>query len=175
MGRETGKAIWAVRSHASALRRQSASAPKVLIVDDEPAIVRFVERVLTDAGYATVTATDPEQALAIWAVAGPFSLLLTDVVMPRMTGDELARRIRLRAPDLKVLYLTGYSDQLFASKIGMWEGEAFLDKPPSINGLLEAVSMVLYGRLKPEFKEGRRTLFQRLQAVIEVRDKAADW
>ena len=171
MGRKITSPVWA--AHARALRRRGASAVKVLIVDDEPAILSFVERVLQEAGYATVTASDGEQALAIWSVAGPFSLLLTDFAMPRMNGDELVRRIRLRAPDLKVLYLTGFSDQLFDAKTHMWEGEAFLEKPPSINGLLEAVSMALFGRLLPEPVE-RLSLLRRWQSFVDVRDTAAD-
>jgi two-component system cell cycle sensor histidine kinase/response regulator CckA len=67
-------------------------------------------------------------------------------MMPQMQGDELARRLRQRQPALKVLYLTGYSDQLFKDKITLWEDEAFLDKPCSVKGLLEAVSLLLFGR-----------------------------
>jgi CheY-like chemotaxis protein len=170
MGRETRHSSTVTSKTPG--RKGAAPPHKILIVDDEPTIVEFVDRVLQDAGYATVTATDAGQALALWAVAGPFSLLLTDVVMPQMTGDELARRIRQHAPDLKVLYLTGFSDRLFASKNTMWEGEAFLDKPPSINGLREAVSMALFGRLVPEARG--RTFLHRLQSVVDPRYEAAD-
>ena len=55
--------------------------------------------------------------------------------MPQMTGDELARRLRQDEPALKVLYLTGYSDQLFKEKITLWQDEAFLEKPCTIDGL----------------------------------------
>ena len=55
----------------------------------------------------------------------------------------------------------------------MWEGEAFLEKPPSINGLREAVSMALFGRLAPEARE--RTFLHRLQSVVDTRYEAADW
>jgi YesN/AraC family two-component response regulator len=68
--------------------------------------------------------------------------------MPEMTGDELARRMRMRQPDVRVLYLTGFNEQLFADKRVLWEGEAYLDKPTTIEGLLEAVSLLLHGRLK---------------------------
>ena len=159
--------------HASALHTHATPQPKVLVVDDEPAVLKFVERVLRDAGYATAGATGGEQAIAMWEASGPFALLVTDVVMPQMTGDELARRIRLRSPDLKVLYLTGYSDRLFASKNTMWEDEAFLDKPPSVLGLLEAVSLILFGRLVPETID-RHSLLRRVQSAMQ-RDKAANW
>ena len=67
-----------------------------------------------------------------------------------MAGDELASRLRQRDPDLKVLYLTGYADQLFKSKHTLWDGEAFLEKPCSIGGLLEAVSLLLRGKVSSE-------------------------
>jgi two-component system cell cycle sensor histidine kinase/response regulator CckA len=70
---------------------------------------------------------------------------VVDVLMPHMSGDELARQLRQRDPDVKVLYFTGYSDQLFKEKITLWEHEAFVDKPLSGTGLMEAVSLLLFG------------------------------
>ena len=70
---------------------------------------------------------------------------VTDVMMPQMTGDELARRLRQSHPGLKVLYLTGFSDNLFKEKVTLWEEEAYLDKPCSIKSLLQAVSLLLFG------------------------------
>jgi two-component system, cell cycle sensor histidine kinase and response regulator CckA len=72
----------------------------------------------------------------------PVDVLVTDVLMPEMTGDELARRLRLTRRDLKVLYLSGYGDQVFDEKRTMWEGEAFLEKPCTPKGLLDAVSLL---------------------------------
>ena len=63
--------------------------------------------------------------------------------MPEMTGAELALRLRQDDPDLKVLYLTGYSDRLFAEKIRLCDEEAFLEKPCSVAGLLQAVSLAM--------------------------------
>ncbi|PYQ82254.1 MAG: hypothetical protein DMG03_18110, partial [Acidobacteria bacterium] len=54
-------------------------------------------------------------------------------------------RLRQREPDLKVLYLTGFADQLFTERGALWRDEAFLEKPCTVNGLLEAVSMILSG------------------------------
>ena len=65
--------------------------------------------------------------------------------MPEMAGDELARRVRLLHPDVKVLYLTGYADRLFTARATLWENEAFLEKPFNITGLREAVSLALFG------------------------------
>ena len=127
--------------------RGPAGSGRVLIVDDEEPIRKFVDRVLTDAGYDTTLASDGSDALQIASHSGKFDVLLTDVMMPRMTGDELARRLRQSDPRLKVLYLTGFSDHLFKEKVTLWEDEAFLDKPCSVKGLRQAVSLLLHGRL----------------------------
>jgi CheY-like chemotaxis protein len=93
---------------------------------------RFVERVLREAGYTTAVAADGAEAIQIAATLDPFDLVVTDVMMPRMSGDELARRLRSSRPALKVLYLTGFSDRLFKDKVTLWEDEAFLEKPCNV-------------------------------------------
>lgn len=113
---------------------------RILVVDDEPSVREWLRVGLHYAGHTVATAADGFEALT---VPGTFDLLLTDLVMPRMTGVELARQIRSREPDLKVLYLTGFSDQLFARKRTLWEGEAFLDKPATVQATLEAIEMLL--------------------------------
>jgi two-component system cell cycle sensor histidine kinase/response regulator CckA len=124
-----------------------ARPPLALVVDDEEPVRRFVERVLREAGYQTASAGDGPEALEVASRIGAFDILVTDVMMPQMSGDELARRLRLDDPDLKVLYLTGYSDSLFKEKVTLWEDEAFLDKPCSVKGLTQAVSLLLFGRV----------------------------
>ena len=126
---------------------------RVLIVDDEEPIRTFVERVLHHAGYETAVAADGPEALRIAKAQAPFHLLLTDVVMPDMHGNELARRLLSIEPDLKVLYFTGYHDQLFAETTTLGANEAFIDKPVTRQGLVEAVALMLSGhthRLEPE-------------------------
>lgn len=134
------------------LKHKGASTPgetlSVLVVDDEEAILRFVERVLRDAGYRTSTAGDGAAALETAARMGDFDILVTDVMMPAMNGDELARRLREQRPELKVLYLTGYADRLFKDKGTLWADEAFLDKPCSVKGLCEAVSLLACGHVR---------------------------
>jgi two-component system cell cycle sensor histidine kinase/response regulator CckA len=127
---------------------------RILVVDDEESVRRFVERVLRDAGYETVPASDGPEAIEVAAKLGPFDLVVTDLMMPQMTGDELARRLRLNEPKLKILYLTGYSDRLFKDKVTLWEDEAFLDKPCNVKGLTEAVSLLLSGRVSAPQKAG---------------------
>ena len=118
-----------------------------LVVDDEEGVRRFVDRALTLAGYRTASATSGVEALAL-ASETAFDILVTDLMMPEMNGDELARRLRAAKPALKVLYLTGFSDALFAEKVTLWKDEAFLEKPCSLRGLLEAVSLLLTGSVE---------------------------
>jgi FixJ family two-component response regulator len=65
--------------------------------------------------------------------------------MPHMTGPELAVRLRQDNPDLRVLYLTGHTDWLFAKQVTLCDGEAFLEKPCTIVGLRQAVSLAITG------------------------------
>ena len=106
----------------------------VLVVDDEPSICEFAQRVLEDAGYLAMCANSGAAALRLVDKGPKPDLLLTDMMMPGMAGVELAARMRQRQPDLKVLYLTGFSQALFAQKSTLWEGEAFLEKPCSPPG-----------------------------------------
>jgi|SRR4051812_21177803 two-component system cell cycle sensor histidine kinase/response regulator CckA len=136
------------RSITDRMKKGTASRTiGVLVVDDEQSVRKFVERVLAEAGYTAVTAPDGPEAIEKAATLQPFDLLVTDLMMPQMTGDELARRLRVSHPSLKVLYLTGFSDRLFKEKVTLWADEAFLDKPCSVNGLLQAVSLLLFGRV----------------------------
>jgi two-component system cell cycle sensor histidine kinase/response regulator CckA len=116
---------------------------KVLIVDDELAVCKFVDQVLRGAGHDTKIAWNASSALAMIERFGAFDLLLTDVVMPHVHGHELASRTRQIDPDIKVLYLTGYSDLLFKEKPMLWEGEAYLDKPVTGEALLEAIAHLM--------------------------------
>lgn len=141
--RKSNQALTWVAEMFCSERSARSTAPKTaLVVDDEEAIRRFVERVLSDAGFRTWVAHDGVQAASVAAAMGQVDLLVTDLMMPNGNGDELARRLRELEPDLPVLYLTGFSDRLFADRVQLWENEAFLDKPCTVKGLLEAVALV---------------------------------
>ena len=124
--------------------------PRVIVVDDEPAVRRIVKRMLEPAGYIVEEAEDPKQACDTMTNTGPLDLLIADFRMPEVTGDEVARRFRAAKPDVKVLFITGYADDLFAERSTLWDGEAFLEKPFSKKGLLEAASLLLFGRFNQE-------------------------
>jgi len=127
----------------------SPTAPdtlRVLVVDDEMSIRAFAERALRGAGYEVVVASDGPQALRlVEAQPRPFDLFIVDVVMPQMRGDELGRKLRQQDADVKVLYFTGFTDRLFESRRTLWEHEAFIEKPVTVKGLLEAVSLMMFG------------------------------
>jgi two-component system cell cycle sensor histidine kinase/response regulator CckA len=137
-----------VRNDAVRMKGAPQRQLTALVVDDEDLVRKFVERVLREAGYQTATASDGPEALEVAAKLETFDILVTDLMMPQMTGDELARRIRVATPGVKVLYLTGFSDRLFKEKVTLWADEAFLDKPCSVTGLLQAVSLLLFGRFE---------------------------
>jgi CheY-like chemotaxis protein len=118
------------------------SPRRVLVVDDDAATRQFLSMVLETAGYETTVSADGPAALSAWHEHGPFDVVVTDVMMPQMRGYELARRVRQIQPDIKVLYVTGFSDALFAEKSRLWEHEAFLDKPCTPDSLLQALLLL---------------------------------
>ncbi len=122
-----------------------ANGPVVLVVDDEDSVRRLASRALKMAGYRVLEAGGGTEALRFLDDDTPLDLLLTDINMPDLKGDEVARRFRRARPELKVLYLSGFVDSLFAERSVLWEDEAFLDKPFTIKGLLEAVSLLTSG------------------------------
>jgi CheY-like chemotaxis protein len=136
-----------VRSYAACLKH--LPAPRVLVVDDETGVRMFVERVLRDAGYVVVTANGGPEALQAIQDSAEFDLIVSDVRMPAMSGPEFITRVRQDRPGISVLFLTGYNDQLFKERTALNENEAFLDKPASVKGLLEAVSLQVCGHLMP--------------------------
>ena len=122
---------------------------RVLLADDEPAI-RVLVKIFLDPRFDIVEAANGREALDLVPDATTLDLLITDVVMPEMEGHELSRRLRQQNPDLRVLYLTGYADHLFAMKDRMWAFEAYLDKPFTEKSLNEAVAMLVSGRISLE-------------------------
>jgi len=134
-----------------------AAAPRILVVDDEESVREFTERALQTAGYEVVAASNGKQALELVERRGPFDGFVVDVVMPGMSGSELGQELRRIDPDAKILYFTGFSDKLFADKQTLGALEAFVEKPLTMSGLLEAVSLLLYGDLRnPEKARPKR-------------------
>jgi two-component system cell cycle sensor histidine kinase/response regulator CckA len=107
----------------------------VLVVEDEPALARVISRILTDGGYHVVTAANGPEALEL-DEQHPCDVLLTDVIMPEMSGRRLAELLHERRPDLPVLYMSGYSNGLLGTTKVLDEDVAFIEKPFTGSDLL---------------------------------------
>jgi len=122
--------------------------PVVLVVDDEEPIRRAARRILELDGYRVLEAENGARAVEMLRGDIVVDLLLADLDMPELTGEEMARQLRATRPDLKVLYVSGYIERLLRERPVLWEDEAFLEKPFTAEGLAEAVSLLLFGTLK---------------------------
>jgi CheY-like chemotaxis protein len=127
--------------------RKARPPSTVLIVDDEPLIRQISRRTLESHGYQVTEAGSGLEAIELLSHGTPLDLLIADLDMPELTGDEMVRRIRAARPDLKVLYVTGHIDLLMDAR-PLWDGEAFLEKPFNPTALREAVALLLHGTLK---------------------------
>jgi CheY-like chemotaxis protein len=116
----------------------------ILVVEDETSIRDLLADILTSYGYQILAADGGVEALRLSAqYDSPIHLLVTDVVMPNMSGRELADRLRSQRPDLRVLYISGYTDKVTA-RYGLSEpGVAFLPKPFNMVDLLQQVTSIL--------------------------------
>jgi two-component system, cell cycle sensor histidine kinase and response regulator CckA len=122
----------------------------VMIVDDEPMMREVLLRILQKENYELVVADSGAAALHLaLECQGRIDLLVTDYAMPEMRGRELADKLRVQIPKLPVLYQTGFSDMLFDQRPELEEGAAFLEKPFTPRGLLEAVRFMLFGTMNP--------------------------
>jgi two-component system cell cycle sensor histidine kinase/response regulator CckA len=116
----------------------------ILLVEDEDAVRLFSARALRNKGYQVLEARNGEAALEILEVDDPVvDLLVTDVVMPKMDGPTLAREIRLRRPDMKVIFISGYAEDDFRRRLGTDAGIQFLPKPFSLKQLAAKVKEAL--------------------------------
>jgi CheY-like chemotaxis protein len=131
----------------------SPTVPIVLTVDDESAVRAVTRRMLELDGYDVIEASSGDEAVVLLTTGMQVDLLLTDLDMPGLTGEDLARAFRTAYPDLKVLYVSGVIHRLMDERPVLGEGEAFLTKPFTQTGLLEAVALLLFGslsRARPE-------------------------
>ncbi len=138
-----------VDTSASEIRRKPGSSvahgnEAVLIVEDEEAVRRIAERILRAAGYQVFTAASGSHALALCEErGGAFDLLLTDVIMPQVSGRELAEQLTSRYPTLRVLYMSGYADDAIVHHGVLAPGMHFIGKPFSAAELRSKVREVL--------------------------------
>lgn len=118
----------------------------ILLAEDEPMVRTAARRILERFGYRVLESPGGAEALVIARDAsGPIHLLLTDVVMPEMSGRELAERFAAIRPGVKVLYMSGYTDDAVVRRGVISEGTPYLQKPFSAESLAHKVRTVLDG------------------------------
>ena len=110
----------------------------ILIVDDDRSALDVVMRALD--GYRLYFARDADEGLRMARHLVSLDLLVTDYLMPSMTGDELIGRVREKRPSLKVLIVTGHSDILEGENLAWWQAEAHVAKPFRLEDLRQAVA-----------------------------------
>jgi CheY-like chemotaxis protein len=114
---------------------------KILVVDDDSSVLQMLTRALTN--YDLTIARDGAEALLLAGRHPNLDLLITDYLMPEMTGDELIARMREQRPHLKALVITGHSDLLDREAPDWWKTEEHLAKPFRIQALREKVESLL--------------------------------
>ncbi|HWA15062.1 MAG TPA: ATP-binding protein [Gemmatimonadales bacterium] len=129
--------------HAVVRRPPRRGGGTILIAEDEQQVRELTCRLLREAGYAVLAAADGEEALQIArGHSGPIDLLLTDVIMPRLSGDELAARLLVSRPGVPVLFVSGYANEALGIE-GMRPGTRYLQKPFVPAVLLESVEELI--------------------------------
>jgi two-component system, cell cycle sensor histidine kinase and response regulator CckA len=119
----------------------------VMVVDDDPVLWALIQRILREHGYTVVGARSAEAASGLWRDhLGLIDLLVTDVVMPGRSGRELATELTALRPGLKVLYMSGYTDDVMLSRGVLEPGAHFLTKPIAPDDLLRTVRALLDGQ-----------------------------
>ncbi len=119
----------------------------VLLVEDDPGVRRLTLRLLLGQGYQVLEASSGSEGLAVAARhQGPIQLLITDVVMPALSGPQLARRLLLDRPETKVLYLSGYTDDAVLRHGILEQATNFLQKPFSLSVFAHKVRELLDGQ-----------------------------
>lgn len=113
----------------------------ILVVDDDRTVLDVVRRALDN--YRLTFARDPDEALWMAADLVSLDLLITDYLMPSMTGEELIGRLRALRPGLQVLILTGHAALLDQENPSWWTNEVHLAKPPSLSELRGTVAKLI--------------------------------
>jgi two-component system cell cycle sensor histidine kinase/response regulator CckA len=131
-------------THTRAIPAARSGAATVLVVDDDQALRYLVKRTLSSVGYTVLMAENGPTALRLLEdLGGEVDLLLTDIVMPEMSGHQLAERGRLLNPNLRVLYMSGYTEDEVSRRSLHDHQEAFVPKPFTVTSLTRGVSRAL--------------------------------
>ncbi|MGC4096035.1 MAG: ATP-binding protein [Nitrospira sp.] len=132
---------------ASGMAARAIGRETILVVEDDPSVRGLVQEALRLSGYEVLVARHGIEALLTGAKhLGPIHLLLTDVAMPQMSGPEVAEKLTVVRPEIKVLYMSGYPDHPVFELSGVNRDTAFLQKPFTPNLLTQKVREVLDGK-----------------------------
>jgi signal transduction histidine kinase len=124
--------------------RRGTERGRVLVVEDSESVREVTNRILVRNGYEVIEASNGPEALEILAgFEGKIDLLLTDVIMPQMMGEEVAQRIRARRPGVRVLYMSGYTQGPLSAQGVLAPGASLIEKPFSEPSLLATISNIL--------------------------------
>jgi two-component system cell cycle sensor histidine kinase/response regulator CckA len=135
---------------AAPARASYRGSETILLVEDDETVRRFVARVLTANGYAALVAATPREAVALCEQnADSIRLLLTDVVMPEMLGYELSRRLEKSMPDMKVVYMSGYTEQSIIQRAAL-RGASFIQKPMTPDAIVRQIRQALDAPAPPK-------------------------
>ena len=141
---EHGPIIAPAESAAQRGASTGGAKPTILVVEDEEAIRRVMRRVLEASGYDVIEAEDGESALAaITRHGGALALMITDMMLPGMTGGELVAQLRQIQPTVPVVLTSGYSADFALERVGIGEGVVFLGKPFALDELVRTVRAVV--------------------------------
>jgi two-component system cell cycle sensor histidine kinase/response regulator CckA len=130
------------KAQASEQEVQWAGGGRILLVEDEDMVRAVAERALSRAGYTVTTASDGDEGLEIVAGGAEFDLIVSDVVMPAMDGPSMAREIRKIAPQLPVLFMSGYAEEQLRKELDL-ANVHFLAKPFTVQQIGDKVGKVL--------------------------------
>src|SRR5437773_2747947 len=120
--------------------RAPTGSETVLLVEDEPALRTLIHEILRGAGYRILQGATPDEALAVAAAhPGPIHLVLTDVILPSMSGRQMADALRAVRPQTRVVFMSGYSDDAISHHGILKPGTQFMEKPCTCGGLLLCV------------------------------------
>jgi CheY-like chemotaxis protein len=123
---------------------KSSRQATILLVEDEPSMLRMVTRMLEQQGYRVLSSGSPTEALRLAEVnPGRIDLLMTDVIMPTMNGRELAARLAAHRPQVKPLFMSGYTADVIARQGFLEQGVQFLQKPFTLKELTGALRAAL--------------------------------
>ncbi len=135
----------AVEQEAEPAQLTNKGHETILLVEDEPSILKLSQLILERNGYTVLSAAIPKEALVVAEnYKGRIDLLLTDVIMPEMNGSELSKKLRASRPELKTLFMSGFTADVIANNSVLDSGINFIQKPFNVKSLSTAVYNILH-------------------------------